>query len=126
MVPIVGVVRSGGLVDYSQGPGALGEAPVPSDEGEWKALRVEGNAIAPTYKDGHILYYPSARFRPDQVMNRECVVSASGLIYVRNVMRGSEPDRWHLTAPNAEALLNQFVDWASPIVWVRKGEPAAA
>lgn len=121
MIPVIGVVKAGGIIDYSQA-GSLGQAPTPPDDGEWKVLRIEGKAYPPTYQDGHILYYRAAKFSPDQAVNQECVVSVSGGTYVRNVMRGSDPNRWHLTAPNYEPMLNQTIEWVSPVVWVKKAE----
>lgn len=122
MIPIIGVVKDDGVIDYSAPPGALGEVPVPADDGEWRALRVLGKAMHPTFRDGNVLYYLSTRFRPDQVANRECVVSAEGQIYVRFLYPSSDPSKWHLTSPNAEPMMNRSVDWASPIAWVRKWE----
>lgn len=126
MIPITGTVRSGGLVDFSAA-GTLGNVPPPPVDGEWRALEISGDdAIRPTYQDRDILYYSSARYAPEQVVNRECVVSVSGAIYVRFVRRGAEAGRWHLSAVAAEPLMNQSIDWASPIQWVRKRELTAA
>lgn len=118
MVPVVGVVRAGGLVDFSLGE-SLEYVPAP-EAGEWRALRVERNAIPPRYRGGEILYYPAERGLPEEARGQECAVSIGGQVYIRDLMSAAEPNRWHLGSPSSEPILNAAVEWTSPIIWVRK------
>lgn len=123
MIPIVGIVRKGGIVDYGGSPDELGQAPpLAGEEGvNWRALRVEGRSLYPVHRDGHLLYYRGVHAAPETAVGRECVVSVTdaGIVYVRFVFSGSQPNRWHLSNQGNEPLMDQVVEWVAPIEWTR-------
>jgi hypothetical protein len=51
-----------------------------------------------------------------EVLNRLCVVQLTdGRAMVKRVMRGSEPQRFHLASTNAPLIENAELIWAAPV-----------
>lgn len=124
-VPIVGYVGAGAIVHTvsgEEGDAYLGQAERPPDvEGGAVAVIVRGNSMRPAYNDGDTVYYTEEPGSPREYINRECVVRlADGTTLIKQIIPGSDPDKFTLISHNSPPMINAAVDWATPIRWVRK------
>lgn len=83
------------------------------------AVQVRGDSMAPSYRDGAILFY-DAVVDPNEMIGRECVVHLSdGRKFVRILTRGSQPRTFSLISTNGAPVLDVMLDGASRIVWIK-------
>ena len=117
---VVGYVAAGQKIH------ALGESRgevVASPTGEnLVALRVNGANLAPTYRDGDLLFYDrNDEASEAQFIGRECVVKlADGPTLLKRVEKGRQRGHYALTACNEAAVDEARLEWARPIKWVRR------
>lgn len=128
LVPVVGYAAGGDewlpVDDYAQGDGmqpvelSLGDAdPI--------AIMVRGDSMAPVYRDGDILVCSRQRGSDlSTALNRDCVVkTADGRCYIKFLLRGEKSGRFRLRSYNVSYpdLEDEVLDWAAPVMWVRRG-----
>ena len=128
LVPVVGYAAGGDewlpVDDYAQGDGmqpvelSLGDAdPI--------AIMVRGDSMAPVYRDGDILVCSRQRGSDlSTALNRDCVVkTVDGRCYIKFLLRGEKSGRFRLRSYNVSYpdLEDEVLDWAAPVMWVRRG-----
>lgn len=125
-VPVVGYVGAanevhpfhGGIMQETPSPPTVDkEAPQAS-----AAIIVRGNAMWPVYRDGDILYYADElKQKPAGLLGTECVVQIQdGATVVKRLMSGSRRGTFTLASYNAPEMRDVSVEWAAPIVWIRR------
>lgn len=116
-VPVVGYVSAGdGQVQYAEGHGNFGEAPVPPGGSEKTvAVEVRGDSMRGIADEGWRVYYDDRRDPPNEGhLGRLCVVGlADGRVLVKKVYRGREPGLYDLESTNAATLHDMPVQWAA-------------
>ena len=122
-IKLVGYVGGGHQAHfYSTGDDPAEEVdPPPEFTASTVAVSVRGDSMADHIENGAILYYDDRRDPPDEALvGKLCIVGlASGQVLVKKLLRGNERNRWHLMSTNAPPLMNQEVEWAAKITWIR-------
>lgn len=120
MIPLKRYVGAGQAIypfddggdDYIEAPADLGS--------EALAAVIRGDSMYPRYDDGNIIMW-TRHLPPQEMLNKEAVVAlADGRILVKIITRGSAPGLWTLTSFNAAPIIDQVVEWAAPIEWVKR------
>jgi len=124
-VQSMGLVRKVGYVGAGQavygiddgGPEFV-DAP-PDARDDTVAVEVRGDSMFPVFEDGTLLYY-SRMLPPKEMLNRRCVVHlADGRILVKTLRLGTSPSVFTLSSFNAPDMVDEVVEWTSPIEWVK-------
>jgi repressor LexA len=126
-VPIVGKIGAGGSVIFV----ALSEDESvdetetvmrpPGVTGKLIALVVEGSSMFPKYRDGDIIYIQRNHWEGilEDDIGDDCAVRLkSGETYVKQLVRGSEPNRWTLRSLNAPDMENVELEWATRVLFI--------
>jgi transcriptional regulator with XRE-family HTH domain len=120
-VPLKGDIGAGAEVLAIEGDGD-DTAPAPaSTSNSTVAVRVKGDSMFPAYEPGTLLYY-SRLLPPEALRNRRAVVQlGDGRIFVKVVRAGSSANTWNLQSLNPlyPEMVDQVVEWAAPIEWVK-------
>lgn len=126
MVPLVGFVGMGSMYypDPKAGAwGEVGQVEAPPGTEKVVALRVQGDALEPVYRDGDLLYFSNDtddHRDPAFCVGLDCVVQVKGgPAYVRRVERLLD-GRLRLSAHGQEPVDGPDVDWCVPVRWVRR------
>ena len=120
-IPVVGYVGAGAEVipidDFAKGSGLDYVERPPFISGAAVAVEVQGSSMLPVAEDGWRLVYTGEQsVIEDDVMNRLCVVCLDDeRILVKRVIRGSEPQHYHLVSTNAPMIENVRIVWAAPV-----------
>ena len=120
-IPIVGYVGAGAAVyPYDDLSHAEGMGTVERPEfvkGRAVAVTVSGDSLVPTAEDGwRLIYAGDQTILEEDVLNRLCIVKlVDGRMLVKRVVRGSEPQRYHLVSTNAAMIENVQIEWAARI-----------
>lgn len=121
MLPVVGYVGAGAAVmpfdDYANGDG-MDHIERPSFvQGRAVAVEVRGDSLLPVAEDGwRLIYTGEQTMMEEQVLNRLCVVKLlDGRMLVKRIVRGSQPQRYHLLSTNAPIIEDVEVEWAARV-----------
>ncbi|MFG1462083.1 S24 family peptidase [Xanthobacter sp. DSM 24535] len=133
LIQVVGHVGAGYEVfaydDHAQG-GGLDEIEAPPDADEDTfAVEIRGTSMEPAYYDGDYLIYHDHRSGSDisELSGEECVVRLTdGRMFVKVLVPGTIPGCWTLYSYNAPPLVNEDVEWAARIGWVRRARRQGA
>lgn len=122
-IPLKRYVGAGGEVcpalDDGNGDDDYIDAP-PGLTGEVVAAVIRGESMFPRYDDGNIIMW-SRQLPPQELLHREAVVGlADGRILVKIINRGSANGLWTLNSFNAPPIVDQVIEWAAPIDWVKR------
>jgi repressor LexA len=125
-VPIVGKIGAGGSVIFVTFQ--EDERPDPEDSvlrppgvsGKLVALIVEGSSMFPKYRDGDIIYIQRDHQGVlEEDIGDDCAVRLkSGETYVKQLVRGSQPERFTLRSLNAPDMENIEVEWATRVLFI--------
>lgn len=100
--------------------GDLPEVPLPPDMDPDRTVAVEvsGDSMEPTIGNGWLLYYTRTHGGVTQdELNHLCVVKREdGAMFVKKVIRGSEPGAFTLLSSNAAPLMDQRLEWAARVL----------
>src|SRR5262249_26178029 len=95
------------------------------------AIEVCGDSNAPVYQDRDILFC-GRRAGPDLqnlIVGHDCVMrTETGEYLIKQVLKGQRPGTFTLRSVNnpvAKDLKNVSLEWAAPIVWIRRGSRQA-
>jgi len=125
-VPIVGKIGAGGSVVYLSlreeeflEEGETVPRP-PGVSGKLIALMVEGSSMLPKYRDGDIIYIQRTHEGfLEEYLGDDCAVRLkTGETYVKQLVRGSEPERFTLRSLNAPDMENVEIEWATPVLFI--------
>lgn len=128
-VAIAGKVGAGAkvpLIDaFEKGDGLYTVAmPIElSGKGKIVGVEIEGNSMAPIYRDGDVLFYSRDTIGvPTEAIGAICVCEdENGDGWVKHVKTGSEPGKFHLLSlnPLADNMHDVTLRWAAPVklVW---------
>lgn len=121
-VPLVGYVGAGSEVYAVDDGGSLDDIDPPPGIGpEAVAVKVRGESMYPRYMDGDILIFDKHATSLDRVDGQECVVSLTdGRKFVKMV-RAEGKCTATLESYNAPPIRSVEVEWAAPILWVKRG-----
>ncbi len=123
-VPLVGYVGAGAQYYPDPVAGAwvgFDEVEAPPDSDEVVAVKARGASMEPVYRDGYLLYFRRDGRSPDELVGEDCIVQVRhGPAYIKTLSRGSEPGKYRLESYGAPPLENVDVEWASPILWVKR------
>lgn len=128
-VPLVGYLGAGEryYADPEAGPwcaiNAI-EAP-PGSVAETVAVMTRGSSLAPTYRDGDVLYFSRGATEQGTLIEHHCIVQIrSGPVQIKAVTRSAD-GRYTLAPCNKLSIgadeIN--VEWCAPILWVRRVRP---
>lgn len=88
------------------------------------AIRVRGHSMAPVYRDGdHLVCSRQRGANIENALNRDCVVkTADERCYVKMVAKGAARGTYRLRSynPAYEDLEDQRLEWAAPVIWIRR------
>ena len=125
--PVVGYVGAGEAFvpydDLAKGAG-YDEINFDVDSGDPIAIQVRGSSMEPVYRPGDHLIC-SRRDGEDEAgfLGRDCVVLLeSGEGYVKRVVRGAAAHQYTLLSYAAAPIENVQLQWAAPIIWVRRSQ----
>lgn len=122
-VPVVGFAGAGGEIDYSAGQGPFGEAIMPpGGSSATVAVLVRGDSMAPLLYDGWTVYYDNRQEPPTPALyGKLCVVGlVDGRVLVRRLYPGRKPSCYDLHPANAPVMLDQAVEWAAKITFLKQ------
>lgn len=94
------------------------ESPFPGYQGI--VVRVLGNEMSPRYRDGDLIAFQPDGVSPDSLIGKDAIVeTADGLLLLKVIQLGSEPDCFVLLSnnPAIPPLVNVRIKVASPIDW---------
>ena len=125
-VPIVGKIGAGGSVIFvalqdEERPDLEESVPRPPGvSGKLVALVVEGSSMLPKYQNGDIIYIQRTH---DGVLESDigddCAVRlVTGETYVKQLVKGSQPERFTLRSLNAPDMENVEVEWATRVLFI--------
>lgn len=119
-VPIVGYIGAGGTIVFEEFETGDAAPRPPSITGSLEALLVRGDSMQPRYRDGDIIYIQKAHDGLlEDYLGEDCAVRlATGETFIKQLIRGSEPERFTLLSLNAAPMENVEVEWATPVVFV--------
>lgn len=125
-VHIVGKIGAGGsvvfLAPYDDERTDLEDTVLrpPGVSGKLVALIVEGSSMLPKYHEGDIIYIQREHegiLEAD--IGDDCAVRLkTGETYVKQLVRGSEPERFTLRSLNAPDMENVEVEWATRVLFI--------
>lgn len=88
------------------------------------AIRVRGHSMSPVFRDGDDLICQRHKGSDiSQALNRDCVVKTmDGRFWVKTVLRGTIRNTYRLRSynPGFEDMDNVALDWAAPVVWIKR------
>lgn len=121
-IPVIGILNGGEGWTMSAFDNQLIEFKLSS--GEPVALLVQGDSMAPVYRDGDYLigvrYSGSAAHN---LIGTDCIVETEdGLRYIKYLARAQMRGRFNLRSynPSVPDIENVRVSWVAPIQWVRR------
>lgn len=99
----------GGGFDTVERPGFV--------KGKAVAVEVKGDSLIPIAEDGwRLIYAGEQTMLESEVLNKLCVVKLlDGRMLVKRIVKGSEPQRYHLISTNAPMIEDVEVEWAAPV-----------
>lgn len=84
-------------------------------------VRVNGNSLYPLYHDGDIVFF-SENTPLEAGLNKECVACLDdGRMFLKVLKRGSLPNAYTLDSFNTPPIDNVRLEWASKVLWVKRG-----
>jgi hypothetical protein len=126
MVAVAGKIGAGQqvfMVDDSIPGAGIGhvERP-PGHKGAIVGAEVDGDSMLPVYRDKDILFYyrDGQGVWTDHIGDEVVVQLTDGRIYVKVLTRGSKRGLATLSSYNAKPIEDVKVDWASPILWIKR------
>lgn len=119
-VQIVGFIGAGGSIVFEEFLSDESAPRPPAISGELEALVVRGDSMLPKYKDGDIIYIQKQHDGLlEDYIGEECAVRlVTGETYLKQLIRGSEPQRFTLLSLNAPPIEDVEVEWATPIAFI--------
>lgn len=132
-IPVIGYVGAGGeqisIDDHAQG-GALDTIEIDFADADPIAVWVRGDSNMPVYRDGDALICSRMRgANIEDALNQDCMVkTADGVYYLKFLQRGRTKGRYTLRSYNMQYpdLENVDLEWAAPVVIIRRGRPGRA
>lgn len=125
-LPIKGYIGAGAEIipidDHATGAG-IDYADVPPLTGV-TAAKVRGDSQLPVYRDGDVILYPNERMPPNRLIGVECAVQLAepdGRLLIKTIKRGGAPRTFTLASHNASDIEDVEIEWASPVLWVKRG-----
>lgn len=119
-VSVVGYIGAGGEVLFEDIGNDDAVLRPPGISGTVIALEVRGSSMLPKYRDGDIIYIQRTNDGMlSDYLGEDCAVRLkSGETYIKQVMLGSEPERFTLMSLNAPPMENREIEWATPVLFI--------
>lgn len=130
LVPIAGVIEGReGVTPIGQGVpgGVVSHIELGIGDADQIGLNVVGDDWFPAYRDGDsIVAKKIFGSRIATATGRDCIVKIAGVDQwvLRILKAGAQPDRFTLRSlnPKEDDIEDVELDWAAPIVWIKRGE----
>ena len=121
-IPIIGKVGAlGALYNAEANNSTEYAAPVSSSAASLVAVRVEGEVLAPSYRNGDLLYYDDHGKIDNGAFNKEAIVELSdGRKFLCIVKRSTMEGRFNLETFHSPAMEFVSLTSASRILWAQK------
>lgn len=122
--PLVGYVGAGEMYYPSPESGpwvGFDEVDAPPAGDDMVAIKVRGDALEPVYRPGDVLFFrrPDG-FDAEACIGRDCVIQLqNGPAYLKRLER-DQSGAYRLTSHRSEPIENADVEWAEPVLWIRK------
>jgi repressor LexA len=124
-VPLVGYVGAGAMYypDPVAGPWVgFDEVEAPPGVDDVVAVKARGDSMSPVYRDGDLLYFRRNGQLVHEFVGRDCVVQVrNGPVYVKTLARSRVDGLYTLRSYNSADVENVDIEWAAPILWIRRG-----
>ena len=123
-VPVVGLVGAGGHInpidDHAMGGGLdMIDAPPGAIPGTVGAI-VRGTSFYPFLKDGATIFWSMRHTDVSDYLHEMIICHLyDGRKTIKMLTPGTEENRYTLTSPNAEPMINEQVESVSPIDWMK-------
>jgi len=119
-VPIVGYIGAGGEVIFEEYRTGETVMRPPGITGTLEALVVRGSSMLPKYRDGDIIYIQKTHnglLEAD--IGDDCAVRlTTGETFVKQLLHGSEANRFTLLSLNAPPIENVEIEWATRVLFI--------
>jgi transcriptional regulator with XRE-family HTH domain len=118
-IPVVGFVGAGQRVyafsDYESAGEEIDKPPYA--DAEDIAVEVRGDSMLPLAEDGwHVVYTQETTLDERTILNRVCIVCLEDdVMLVKRVVRGTQPQHYHLISTNAAAIEDVRLKWAAVV-----------
>lgn len=127
MVPVVGYVGARYEIfacdDHSKGAG-LDEIEAPPGAAEDAvAVIIRGESMEPAYYEGDQVIYHEKREGDaiSDLAGEECVIKLrDGRMFIKTLVPAKAGGHWNLLSHNALPMVDEAVDWAARIEWVKR------
>jgi len=122
-VPLLGYVGAGFAIIPLGETDELERVPAPPGVSEpLMAVKVRGESMEPAFYDGDLIFYDERHRKPaGELLGRECVIRLrDGQMYVKRLLKGSAKGKFVLFSHNSPPLLDQSVDWACPVEYIKR------
>lgn len=123
-VPIAGRIGAGGSIAWMDvgeeiDPDLTVPRP-PGVTGKLVALMVDGSSMLPKYKAGDIIYIQRTHEGVlEEYIGEDCAVRlVTGETFIKQLVKGSEPERFTLRSLNAPDIENVQIEWATPVLFI--------
>lgn len=120
-IPLYGYVGAGDKVYPVESDGPIDHVTTPfSADIDVSALIIRGDSMFPVYWDGDMVFFSAdRRMDPRELLMTECIVYLkSGEVYIKQIHPSRTEGKYMLISYNAPPILEQEIEWASPIIFV--------
>lgn len=116
-VPLVGYVGAGAQAYFYDSQGPFEEVPMPENGNEnTVAVEARGNSLG-SFFNNWLIYYDELRTPPTpEMIGALCVVQLNDQrVMVKKLMRGSEPELYHLLSQTEDPIEDVELEWAARV-----------
>ena len=127
-VPLIGCISAGeGWLPFDDERDTVSDTiELRVDGGEPVGLEVRGDSMSPVYRNGDLLIgSKQSGPRADNLVGLDCIVLTDrNERYVKFLAKGDAPGKFHLRSynPAHKDIPNVRLQWAAPIVWVKRSQ----
>lgn len=127
-IPLVGYASGGeGWTPFPEQSNARARETVEFELGDHDviAIEVRGDSMTPVYRDrDHLFCQRRAGSFAHNLIGQDCVLrTVEGECYIKILAKGTKSGRFNLRSYNPlfTDIENVALDWAAPVVWIKRG-----
>lgn len=128
MIAIAGYVGAGGEIvfddAYAKGAGLDEVEAPPGETRSVVAVAIRGESQLPFYREGDVVFYTrEPPISPAELVNEQCIVRLAepdGRTLLKFIKRGTHAKRFTLASFNAEDIPDVAIEWAAPVLWIKR------
>lgn len=125
-IPVIGQVGPRNEVHLFDDLSTIEQLEAPPGLKQAKGLRVHGDSMTPAFNAGDVLIFDEPRYSGAELslIGEQCVVKITdGPMLVKMLAARGAGGLWTLFSFTSAPLIDVQIEWAAPIVWVRRGRP---